>query len=564
MLSRTPTQFIGHSLVIVVMMIALAGCAMKVAPTGGPRDETPAEVIQVDPPSGTASFQGNRVAFTFDDYVDRSIRNAITILPSARFSTSYAGDEISVEFTEPLAPNTTYTITLGTEWTDIRGNRPLSAFTTVLATGPMIDTGVISGVVAAPSLTNVVVFCYPRADTLGSAFTPWKTAPRYQLPTGKSGAFSIKGLADGLYRVIAVRDDNRNGLIDPREDFGVAPFDVRVDSGRAPLVNLVMGPFIDTDRPMLTRVRSLNARLLSVQFTEYVEPVRSWQDALTIESATQGPIRCSSVWSDLQQRDLFFVRLAQPLDTSQTTITLQPGALRDSAGNISADTSSRRAFRGSATSDTATLRVLRIDPPDSTKGVSREQPITVFFSDAVDTMNAQISIEHRSLKGAAQVRTRWASPVQFVIEPQEQRQLNAWYTTSMQFIDLRSTLGRTISDSAREHHVLTIERPADPGTVTGVVVPSAAMMGIRPLVVRLLGAKGVVVATFQPNPDGTFTLDAVPPGEYTFDVFGDTNRNGRHEYGSIQPFKFGEPWWPLPTKITVRPRWTLENVRIAP
>lgn len=564
MLSRTAKVFISHSLVIIIMMVALSGCAMKVAPTGGPRDETPAEVMRVDPPSGTASFQGKRVTFVFDDYVDRSIRNAITILPSARFSTSYAGDEITVEFAEPLAPNTTYTITLGTEWTDIRGNRPLSAFTTVIATGPLIDTGAISGAVAASSLTNVVVFCYPRADTFGSAFTPWKTPPRYLLPTGKSGAFSIKGLADGLYRVIAVRDDNRNGLLDPREDFGVAPFDVRVDSGRAPLVNLVIGPFIDTDRPMLTRVRSLNARLLDVQFTESVEPVRSWQDALTIESTTQGLIRCSSVWSDPQQRERFFVRLTQPLDTGQTTITLQPNTLRDSAGNISADTALRRSFRGSAAVDTTTLRILRVDPSDSARGVNREQPISVFFSDAVDTMNAQIAIEHRSLNGAAQVRTRWASPIQFVIEPQEQRQLNAWYTTTMQLIDVRSTLGRAIADSTREHHLLTIERPADPGTVTGVVIPSAAMMGVRPLVVRLLGAKGVVVATFQPNPDGTFTLDAVPPGEYTFDVFGDTNRNGRHEYGSIQPFSFGEPWWPLSTKITVRPRWTLDNVRIAP
>ena len=552
-------------LVILAMIsLALTGCAMKVAPTGGPRDQTPAAVVKVEPASGTTSFSGGSITFEFDDYVDRSIRNAITILPSVRFSTSYAGDEITVVFKEHLASNTTYTVTLGTEWTDVRGNRPLQAYTAVFSTGPLIDTGAISGMVSAPSLTNVAIFCYPNADSMSTGFAPWSSAPRYVLPTGQSGAFSIRGLADGLYRVIAVRDENRNGLIDGREDFAVAPSDVRVDSGRAPMINLKLGPFIDQDAPVLSRVRSATQQLLIAQFTEQVYPTTTWQKALEVQTASGKTLPVASVWTDSSQRDRFFVRLAAPLDTGTTTLTLRASSVRDSAGNRSIDSAVRLTFRGSALADTTTLRIIRIEPSDSAKGVGREQPIVITFSDAVDTMNAQFSLEHRSPQGAVQIRSRWESPVRLVIEPQESRKLSTWYSTLVQFTDTRSVLNRLLLDSIPRHWLLTEDRPRDPGTMSGTFLPSAEMSAAKPLVIRLLSATGAIIATFQPDSDGSFRVDGIPPGDYTVDVFGDRNRNGRYEHGTIRPFTFGEPWWPLPTKITIRPRWTLENVRITP
>lgn len=550
--------------ILAVLSLALTGCAMKVAPTGGPRDQTPTAVVRVEPASGTTSYAGRSVTFEFDDYVDRSIRNAITILPSVRFSTSYAGDEITVEFTEPLASNTTYTVTLGTDWTDVRGNRPLSAFTTVFSTGMAIDTGAITGIVSAPSLTNVAIFCYPKADTFTKSFAPWSIAPRYLLPTGQSGAFSIRGLADGLYRVIAVRDENRNGLIDGREDFAVAATDVRVSAAASAPLSLKLGPFMDQDAPMLTRVRSVNSQLLAAQFTEQAYPTTTWEDALEVRTAAGTIVPVTAVWTDSSQRDRFFVRLAMPLDTSQTTLTLRGASLRDSAGNRSADTVTKMTFRGSSVKDTTSLRIVRIEPRDSTKNVGRDQPIMVFFSDAVDTMKAQIGLEHRSPQGAVQIRTRWISPVQLEIVPQELRKLSTWYTTTMQFTDVRSVTGRVLYDRSSGHALLTEDRPRDPGTMSGTFVPSPEMVAAKPLVLRLIASNGSIAATFQPDADGSFKVDGIPPGDYTVDVYGDRNRNGRYEYGSVRPFAFGEQWWPLPTKITIRPRWSLENVRIAP
>lgn len=535
---------------------------MKLAPTGGPRDTTPAEVVRVEPASGTSSFTGDAVRFEFDDYVDRSIRNALTILPSTRFTTSYAGDQVTVEFQDTLSPNTTYSITLGTDWTDVRGNRPLAAFTTILSTGPSIDSGIISGIVSANTLTNVSIFCYPWADS-SAPFTPREMSPRYRLPCGVSGAFAIRGLADGVYRVLAVRDENRNSLIDPNEEFAVAPSDVAVRNGAAPLVRLKLGPAIDREPPLLSRARTLTSQMLTLQFTEPALPSETWQRALDVRTADDSLVSVAAAWADPTQNDRLLVRLSSAIDTGSCRVTVAERMVRDSAGN-QADTAQRLSFRGSSVVDTASLRVIGVEPRDSAKSVHRDQPIIVTFSDAVDTTYARISVEHRSAQGAVQVRTRWTSPVSFVIEPQDPRELKTWYSTSIVFSDVRSVLGRALRDSARSSAILTEERPVDPGSISGRFAPSDEMRACSPLVIRLLPANGSVAAAFRPDADGRFHVDRVPAGEYSVDVFCDRNGNGMYDHGDVRPFRFGESWWPLPTKINVRPRWMLENVSITP
>jgi len=540
----------------------LPGCAMKVAPTGGPRDTTPAEVVSVDPASGATRFTGDEIRFSFDDYVDRAIRNAITILPTVRFSVSYAGDEIAVEFQDSLTANTTYSVTIGTDWSDVRGNRPLAAFSTIFSTGPAIDTGVITGLVSAKSLTNVTIFCYPWADT-SAPFTSWDTPPRYRLPCGVSGTFTIRGLADGRYRVLAVRDENRNGLVDAAEDFAVVPADVVVLSASSQPVHLKLGPAIDRDPPVLTRARALTSQLLTLQFTEPALPTPTWQRSLEVRSARDSVIPAVAVWPDPLQSDRLLVRLAAPIDTGACPVIISAGMVRDSAGNR-ADTAQRTSMRGVSTADTISLRVLSIEPRDSSRNVLRSQPIVITFSDAVDTMNAQITVEHRAPQGAVQVRTRWASPISFVIEPQEAREVKTWYATTLRFADVRSAIGRSVRDTSVVLSVLTEERPVDPGSITGRFVPSEQMRSCSPLVIRLLASNGNVAVSFRPDADGSFRVERLPAGEYTADVFCDRNSNGIYDHGDLRPFRFGEQWWPLPTKISVRPRWTLENVSINP
>lgn len=228
--------------------LLLASCAMKVAPSGGEADKTPAAVTATIPADRTINVSDPTIVFEFDDYVDRSIRNSISIQPVTRFTSSYGGDELSITLEDTLRANTTYAITLGTDWRDLRGNTPLSATTIIFSTGPILDSGSIGGTVSTQSATDLVVFAYGDAQTLDTSFTPTKNIPLYRMPVGSSGAFRIGGLHDGTYRLMAVRDKNKNSLIDGGEEYAMDISDIQVVNAQSRTVSMRIDPVVDTTK----------------------------------------------------------------------------------------------------------------------------------------------------------------------------------------------------------------------------------------------------------------------------------------------------------------------------
>lgn len=231
----------SRTIPLLVFCLIFTGCALKVAPTGGKPDTTPTHVASISPPSGTRNLTNPEFTVEFDDYVDRSIRNDITVIPAARINSSYSGNEISIWFDDVLKSNTTYAITIGTNWKDLRGNSAQEATNIIFSTGPDIDSGSIQGKISARGFQNLVIFVYPNSDTLGSTFDARKTIAPYQVPVGTMGAFAVSGLRDGLYRVIAVRDGNRNGLVDFDEEYGTAQKDIQIDKGALARCTIVLG-----------------------------------------------------------------------------------------------------------------------------------------------------------------------------------------------------------------------------------------------------------------------------------------------------------------------------------
>ena len=536
---------------------------MKVAPGGGPKDTTPAVVTSVDPVTGATSLKSRTITFEFDDYVDRSIRNAITVLPNARFSTSYGGDELEVSFEEPLDTNTTYTVTIGTEWTDVRGNKPTQSYTTVFSTGEHIDTGSSEGVVHGASLANVVLFCYQRADTLPESFSPRTTIPKFRLPVGSSGAFILKGLPDGLYRVIVVRDENRNGLLDNSEDFVVSPSDVRITNGVAPHVVLLIGRAIDRDPPVIARVRAVTQQLLTLEFSEAVFPVVNWHNAISLTDITGASVAIAAMWLEKQPGDKLFVRLRSNLDTSRYTVSLAPRSIRDSNGVVSADSIARVAVRGSAIMDTTSLRIELVTPPDSARAVRTDASIIIRFSDAVDTANARLTIMHDSPQGAVPVIVTWMDPTTLQLRPARTRSIKSWYQTVVTFSDVRSYLGARLRDTILRHSMFTEERQTEPGSVNGVVIDTFNLAPSQgKLNLRFINSARFVAVTIPVLLGVPFDVPSIPVGQYTIDVFSDINGNGVYDHGDHTPFAYGEPWWPSASTVEVRSRWTVEGVRV--
>ena len=57
-----------------LVFILFISCAAVMSPPGGPKDETPPELIEVTPPNGTTHFKGGRVELLFSEYIDENAR----------------------------------------------------------------------------------------------------------------------------------------------------------------------------------------------------------------------------------------------------------------------------------------------------------------------------------------------------------------------------------------------------------------------------------------------------------------------------------------------------------
>lgn len=537
---------INRCFLICLCGILFWGCAKKVAPEGGPKDITPAVVLGTEPTTGSTNVSATKMRFVFDDYVDRSVRDAFTVMPTVRFSASYAGDVVDVEFKEPLLPNTTYVVTLGTGFADIRGNKPLQAVSVVFSTGPDIDTGKISGDVLDNTPGTIWIFAYPSAQSLDSTFSPTTARPPYRLPVGSTGRFTLNGLANGTYRIMAVRDANKNAVVDANEDFAMASQDVEVRNGVARHVTLRVGSAIDITPPEAISARSLSNTSVLITFAERVSIVPSSGAPFTIADSNGARVAITSWYQNGTLDDRVYVRLRDTLAQGAYNISIAPGAVADSAGLLMADSARSLSFRGSALRDTTSLRILSVSVRDST-AVDPDSVITITFSDAIDTSGS-----------IRQPVSTWDGPTRLRVGlPSLSR--TTWQRVSIPLNGVRNTSGAVMRDTTIVRTLKASDR-AEPGSLEGVVIDSADFG--RPLLLRVLNARGSLVKSVFVTSGVPFKIDSVSTGEVFFDVIRDSNMNGRYDHGTARPYRPAEAFYTFTQQVVVRPRWTIQDVRL--
>lgn len=542
-------------LLFLITIILLTGCAKKVPPEGGPRDVLPATVVGTDPQSGSTNVTARSMRFVFDDYVDRTVRNAFSIMPTVRFTTSYAGDVVDVDFIDTLAPNTTYVVTLGTEYQDIRGNKPQQAVSVVFSTGPDIDTGSISGIVEDQAPSSLIIFAYPRADRFDTAFTPAIDVAPYRLPVGTSGSFTVNGLADGTYRVMAVRDANKNGVADANEAFAMATEDVVVKSGTAPRIMLRVGPAIDLIPPQTVSARAMSSSSVQVTFSEPVRIAPTTGAPFTIADSTGASVDVGGWYQAVVPDDRVIVRLRDTLQARGYTVTVAAGAVQDSAGLVNSDTTKRITFRGTVVADTTTPRITSVTPADSTL-LAPDSVIVIVFSDAMNT--ADVVGENIITQERAITSVLWDGPTRLVVRTSGLSRSD-WHRISLPLMGVRTVSGARLPDTTIVRTLKATDR-IDPGSIQGVVIDSAKFGS--PLLLRVLTPNNHVIKTQYVTSGVPFTVDSLPAGDVQFDVVRDVNKNGLYDHGSVRPYTPAEAFYTFRKRVTVRARWTIEDVKL--
>lgn len=195
--------------ILPLLLLLLTACARMGQPDGGWYDETPPRVVATSPADGATGVKARRVEIVFDEYIklENATEKVVVSPPQLEApEIKSTGKRITVALSDTLQPATTYTIDFSDAISDNNEGNPMGNYTYSFSTGDAIDTLQVSGyVLAADNLEPVkgmLVGLY--ADLADSAF---QTKPMLRVSrTDSRGHFTVKGVAAGTYRVVALQD----------------------------------------------------------------------------------------------------------------------------------------------------------------------------------------------------------------------------------------------------------------------------------------------------------------------------------------------------------------------
>lgn len=208
---------------ILLPLLFSPSCANTTTPpSGGKKDTLPPVIIGLNPLPGATNVPVHKteIAIRFDEYVKVKDPKNIFLSPPLSKAPKYKmrGKTLVVYFEEDLAENTTYTLDLTGAVTDNNEGNLFPGFTLSFSTGDRLDSMVVTGTVrdcnTLQPIKGATVMLYK--DLSDSAVIV--SRPDAAVKTDDWGYFSLRNVADTLYRLYAVVDETGNNLYDLDND----------------------------------------------------------------------------------------------------------------------------------------------------------------------------------------------------------------------------------------------------------------------------------------------------------------------------------------------------------
>ena len=215
-------KYIYRILTSLSSILLFYACANIATPTGGLYDVDPPKVVKATPDFNSLNNSNTKIEILFDENIkiEKPMDKVIIAPPQQKFPIIKAqGKKAIVELEDELLPNTTYTIDFTDAIVDNNEGNTIENFSYSFSTGDHIDTLAISGtVLKAENLEPAQgIYVGVHSNLNDTAFTnlPFERISR----TDSRGKFTIKGIAEGEYKIYALNDLNRSYSYDnPQEE----------------------------------------------------------------------------------------------------------------------------------------------------------------------------------------------------------------------------------------------------------------------------------------------------------------------------------------------------------
>lgn len=209
------------TLLALVIMLCLYGCASTGNPSGGPKDKTPPKILDEKSTDNLqTNFAKQRIELNFDEFINlKNPLQQVVISPPLIYPLQFdhRGKRVRIKFheEEQLKEDVTYSISFGEAITDFREGNKLENFKFVFSTGDELDSLTFSGSVldayTREPAKDILVMLY---DTLSRDSIPYQDRPYYFAKTDDEGKFKIENMKSDTFKIFALGDANLNYVYD--------------------------------------------------------------------------------------------------------------------------------------------------------------------------------------------------------------------------------------------------------------------------------------------------------------------------------------------------------------
>ena len=560
--------------VLLVLLSFFFQCAKEGMPPGGPVDTISPEVISVSPKPDTTEIDLNsKIEITFSErMLAKRTEESIFVspLPEKPFDFRWRGKRLILTPQEPLQPDRTYVVSIGTDSQDLRRNRLSQSYTFAFSTGSKLDYGAISGEVWTKQETGLgremgaSVWAYLLSPDK-TQIDPQKEKPNYVTQTDNEGKYHLKNLSLGKYRLFAVQDVNRDLVWDwEKESIGVTTGDMELSEQDISKTHV---DFIldkkDKKPPGLLDCHSLNKNLVKLEFDEELRE-QSILDPFNfkiLSLLTQKLLTVNSVFfQDTDTRKIFL--LTEQMNPEEK-YELEVLDAKDRAGN-SLDTASNTClFDGSEIPDTVGPKIAHISPKNGEINVPFDTKIKLIFDQPPEHQNFEAFF---SLVDSNQVKVagkgEWVSANTFVFSPDSLTLGKMRYKIKLLGREVRDLLGNVSKIDSVFFSNFVTQNPDTLGSVSGKVVIEEREESAT-IILTLWHLKQDKLSYQLTLPQsGPFLFERILPGKYFMGGYFDLDKDGVLSPGQPKPFSPMEPFALYPDTIYVRSRWETEGVKL--
>ncbi|WP_139000837.1 Ig-like domain-containing protein [Hyunsoonleella aestuarii] len=221
-------KILSNFILAFIIGLIFINCANRGTPEGGPKDETPPEIVKSEPENYSINFNGNEIKITFNEFVKlKDIQKQLIISPPMVTQPEIkpigsASREITIKIYDTLQPNTTYAFNFGNSIQDNNEGNPFSYYRYVFSTGDYIDSlkvkGNIVDAIKREPETFVSVALYEVDSTFRDSIV-YKETPKYITNTLDSlTTFTIENVKEGKYLLVALKDSNGDNKFQQKTD----------------------------------------------------------------------------------------------------------------------------------------------------------------------------------------------------------------------------------------------------------------------------------------------------------------------------------------------------------